>query len=575
MDEKRILAAIFLSFLVVAVYQWMLPVQPPQPAPTSAVSTGAPAAPAASGSAVAPAPGSTSPADSAVAQLPVAPAPSVGATPIEADSAARDIVVDTDSVRAVFSTGGATLRSWKLKHYLESGQPLELVPVDLPPNYARPFTMSTDDAELSKTLATAFFKPSADSLTLGASAGTLTFTYRDQSGLNARKTFYFQPEGKAYVLKVEASVDRAGASRPVTLAWGPGVGLGHSPDGSTTAQVRGIQFIGGKVAYLTASSLASSAHFEGDIRFAGAEDHYFLRVVLPGSQKVAVDYAPVSLPLPDVAGKTRDFVSYSVSVPGSFGMQYFMGPKDFDILRSVDPQLVRAIEFGMFDVIVVPLLLALKWINGFVGNYGWSIVVLTILINLVMFPLRHRSMVSMKKMQAVQPEMKAIQDRYAKYKMTDPERQKMNQEMMALYKAKGVNPAGGCLPMLLTLPILFAFYAMLAAAIELRGAPFLGWIHDLSRHDPFYVTPILMGATQFIQMRMTPTTADPVQQKVFMLMPLIFTFSFLWAPAGLALYWFVSNLLAIGQQFLTNRIIGTPTPPPRAKTAGNAAGAKS
>jgi YidC/Oxa1 family membrane protein insertase len=271
-----------------------------------------------------------------------------------------------------------------------------------------------------------------------------------------------------------------------------------------------------------------------------------------------------------------------VSVPGSFSQRFFLGPKDFDILRDVEPQLVRAIDFGMFAALVVPLLLALKWINGFIHNYGWSIVVLTILINLVIFPLRHRSMVSMRKMQSLQPEIKSIQDRYAKYKLTDPERQKMNQEMMALYKQKGVNPASGCVPMLLTLPVLFAFYAMLSVAIELRGAPFVGWIRDLSRHDPLYITPVLMGLTQFWQMRMTPTTADPVQARMFMMMPIIFMVTSLWFPAGLVLYWFVSNLLAIGQQYLTNRIIGAPpAPPPRptmpakAKGAGNGGSGKS
>jgi YidC/Oxa1 family membrane protein insertase len=167
-------------------------------------------------------------------------------------------------------------------------------------------------------------------------------------------------------------------------------------------------------------------------------------------------------------------------------------------------------------------------------------------------------MVSMKKMQSVQPEVKAIQDRYAKYKVTDPERQKMNTEMMALYKQKGVNPASGCVPMLLTMPVLFAFYAMLSAAIELRGAPFAGWITDLSVHDPFYITPVLMGASMLWQQRMMPTTADPIQQKMFLLMPVIFTVSFLWAPAGLVVYWFSSNLLAIGQQYLTNRMIAAP-----------------
>ena len=172
-------------------------------------------------------------------------------------------------------------------------------------------------------------------------------------------------------------------------------------------------------------------------------------------------------------------------------------------------QLTRAIDFGWFAKIVVPLLQALKWINGFIGNYGISIIVLTILINILIFPLRHRSMVSMKKMQSLQPQIKAIQDRYAKYKMTDPERQKMNPEMMALYKQKGVNPASGCIPMLLTFPVLLAFYNLLNSSIELRGAMFIpGWIIDLAQKDPTYIWPVLMGATMFWQQRMTPSTRD-------------------------------------------------------------------
>jgi YidC/Oxa1 family membrane protein insertase len=217
----------------------------------------------------------------------------------------------------------------------------------------------------------------------------------------------------------------------------------------------------------------------------------------------------------------------------------------------------------MFSFLAVPLLRALKWLNAFVGNYGWSIVILTIFINVIMFPLRHRSMVSMRKMQALQPEIKSIQERYAKYKLTDPERQKMNQEMMALYKQKGVNPASGCLPMLLTLPVLFAFYAMLSVAIELRGAPFLGWIKDLSARDPLYITPFFMGATMLWQTWLTPSTADPMQKRIFMLMPIVFTITFLTMPAGLVLYWSVSNLMAIGQQLLTNRLLGPAAPPAR------------
>jgi YidC/Oxa1 family membrane protein insertase len=569
--EKRVFLAIFLSFLVLAAYQAYF--APATPAPGSP-ETGAPAA---STPAASPA---TSPAPSSETG---AATPIVTASPLVADTAARDIVVETDTVRAVFSTAGATLRSWTLKRYLEGGEPLEFVPVDVPDTFPRPFTLSTNDPGISKTLATAFFKPSAEGLSLGAAAGTLTFEYRDESGLTARKTFEFQPEGKAYVLKVQASVDLAGASRPVTLAWGPGLGLGFSPDGSTQYPVRAVQHRAGNVEYLAAADIEEQGRYEGELLFAGIEDHYFLAAVLPGAERVTVEYRPVTLPVPNnAAGLTRSFVSFSVAVPGSFSQRFFLGPKDLDVLRDVEPQLVRAIDFGMFAALVVPLLLALKWINGFVQNYGWSIVVLTILINLVIFPLRHRSMVSMRKMQSLQPEIKSIQERYAKYKLTDPERQKMNQEMMALYKQRGVNPASGCVPMLLTLPVLFAFYAMLSVAIELRGAPFVGWIHDLSRHDPLYITPVLMGLTQFWQMRMTPTTADPVQARMFMMMPIVFMVTSLWFPAGLVLYWFVSNLLAIGQQYLTNRIIGAPPAPPakpavtgKSKAAGNGGAGKS
>ncbi|MEO8483844.1 MAG: membrane protein insertase YidC [Acidobacteriota bacterium] len=545
--EKRVFLAILLSFVVLAVYQVLVPQSKPVPVPVTQTTT---ATPGTMGATSAP-----------VAATPPAPDQTPAAAALVADTSARDIVVETDVVRAVFSTKGATLKSWKLKKYLENGEPLDFVPSDLPEALPRGFAMSTADPALSRTLATALFKPSADSLTLGSAPGQLTFEYRDASGLTARKTFYFQPEQKPYVLKVEAAIDLGGASKPVTLASGPALGLGYQPDGSRHVPVGAALYVDGKAQHLTVSSLQKQGHYEGEMKFVGVADQYFLNAALPGTQRVAVDYEPISLPVPGTTSNAlREFTNYRIAVPGSMAMPFFLGPKDFDILRDVDPRLdlVYTIDFGMFRVIVVPLLTSLKWINSYIGNYGWSIVVLTIIINLLIFPLRHRSMVSMKKMQSVQPEVKAIQDRFAKYKLTDPERQKMNQEMMALYKQKGVNPASGCVPMLLTLPVLFAFYAMLYGAIELRGAPFMGWIHDLSRHDPFYITPILMGLSMLWQQKMMPTTADPIQQKMFLLMPVIFTVSFLWAPAGLVVYWFSSNLLAIGQQYLTNRMIAAP-----------------
>ncbi|HUR21318.1 MAG TPA: membrane protein insertase YidC, partial [Vicinamibacterales bacterium] len=353
--------------------------------------------------------------------------------------------------------------------------------------------------------------------------------------------------------------------------------------GSATYLPSAIYHKDGDVERPSASNLLKQSIFDGNIRFAGVGDHYFLSAAVPGSHPAKVEFQPLVLSTLEADAKAtgvaqRSFVAYSVTTSGAMNMPFFLGPKDFDILKSVDSQLVRAIDFGIFAWLVVPLLQTLKWINSYVGNFGWSIIILTILLNAIMFPLRHRSMVSMRKMQEIQPEIKAIQKRYEKYKLTDPERQKMNSETMALYKQKGVNPASGCVPMLLTMPVLFGFYAMLSVAIELRGAPFFGWIQDLAKMDPLFITPVLMGATMFVQQRMTPSTADPAQQKIFMFMPIIFTVMFLWAPAGLVIYWLMSNIMTIGQQYLTNHLISAPTrtgnggtsAERRAKSAGSA-----
>jgi YidC/Oxa1 family membrane protein insertase len=573
--EKRVFLAIILSFVVLAVFQSLVLPPPAPPAPVASGGATPAGATAQPGAAPAAAPG----APAGMSSAPAAPAPAAIATPapapVEPNAAARDVVVDADAFRAVFSTQGAVLKSWRLKHYLHDGQPLELVP-DLGATATRPFTVSTEDAAQAATLAGGLYEPSVPELALGAGPGTLSFRFAGADGLRAQKTFYFQPDGKPYQVNVEVAVDVAGAARPLTLHWGPAIGSGFYADGGNLATPRALLYRDGSAERYTPDDLSTAARHEGFLRFAGVDDHYFLAAAVLGDGPLRVDYQPVVSPIPrDTSGATRTHVAFSITPrPGTAPAQttrvaFFMGPKDFDVLKSVDVQLVYAIDFGMFRTIVTPLLQALKWVNGFVGNFGWSIIVLTVLINLAMFPLRHRSMVSMRKMQALQPEVKAIQDRYAKFKITDPERQRMNQEMMALYKTKGVNPASGCVPMLLTMPILFAFYAMLAVAIELRGAPFVGWIHDLSARDPYYVWPVLMGGTMFWQQKMMPTTADPTQQKIFMLMPLLFTGMFLAAPSGLVIYWLVSNLAAIAQQAVTNRMIGSPQArPARAATKG-------
>ncbi|MBI4886423.1 MAG: YidC/Oxa1 family insertase periplasmic-domain containing protein, partial [Acidobacteria bacterium] len=315
----------------------------------------------------------------------------------------------------------------------------------------------------------------------------------------------------------------------------------------------------GKVERITAANAGQQPSHEGQFRFAGVDDHYFLAAaVSPGQARV--EFRQVVLPGPGPGQGQRQLLAAGFTFPQPpAGVQFFYGPKQFDLLRSIDGELVRAINYGMFGFLAVPLLGALQWIHAFVGNYGWSIVLLTVLINIAIFPLRHKSVVSMRKMQALQPQLKAIQDHYAGLKVTDPARQKMNTEIMNLYREKGVNPASGCVPMLLQFPVLLAFYAMLSQSIELRGAQFGLWILDLSQPDPYYVIPVLMAVTMFWQTKITPSTADPAQQRVMLVMPLLFTVFFLRAPSGLVIYWFVSNLWAIGQQYFTTWLIGPPT----------------
>ena len=576
--EKRVFLAIALSLLVLTLYQAFLAPPPPK---VDSAAAGAPASQGPGANATTPAVG----ASQTGAGAPITGAPGTSSTSAPAVTSspdARDIAVETDSIYAVFSTQGAVLKHWKLKKYLdESKQPLDLIPVQVPETVVKPFSLATDDANVTARLAAAVYQPSATELSLGANPGSLAFDFQDpQTGLKAHKRFEFQPKSQPYVLNVEAAVEVAGAAKPVTIQLGPSVGLGYNEQGSRFGYPNQIvQERGGKVERpkIADAALTPAA---GPFRFVGVGDHYFLSAALPGSQPVTASFQPVQLPVPwtDPQNRKRDFIAYSISSPGAASVPFFLGPKLFDALKAVDVELVRTIDFGMFAFLVVPLLQALKWVNGFIGNYGWSIIALTILINVVLFPLRHRSMVSMRKMQKLQPKVKSIQDRYKKYSVTDPERQKMNAEMMALYKEHGVNPASGCVPMLLTFPVLLAFYSMLSVAIELRGAPFIGWIHDLSIRDPLYITPVLMGITQFVQTKMTPTTGDAMQQRMMLLMPIIMMSWLLFMPSGLVLYWTTSNLWAIGQQALTNRLIGPMKPrtvrPPAERRMKNAGGGR-
>jgi YidC/Oxa1 family membrane protein insertase len=578
--EKRVLVAVFLSFLVLYAYQALVP-QPKKPAPRPA-----PAATAAQGAAA----GATAPEAAAAADTPASetPAPAPAVQPLIADTTPREIVVDLGAVKAVFSNRGAVIRKWELPRYLDqAGQPIDLVPAGLPPSAPRPFSLRVSDPALTARLNDALYVSSAPpAVDATGSPVTLTFEYDSGDGLRAKKVFRLEPE--SYVITYSIEVASGEATLNPAIEWGPGLGdsmhleAQRSSFGTYVQKPQAILYANGSVERLSPADVTAQPTWQGDFPFAGIDDHYFLAsLVRPGVARVT--YQPSSAPMPGRPELARDMMRFEVlHEKPPVGRRVFFGPKDFDVLQAVDRDLVRSIHYGMFSFLAVPLLRSLKWINAFVGNYGWSIIILTVLINIAMFPLKHKSVVSMRKMQELQPQVKAIQDRYSKLKMTDPARSKQNEELMALYREKGVNPASGCVPMLLTMPVLFAFYAMLSVAVEIRGEPWAFWITDLSQHDPYYITPVLMGATMLWQQRLTPV-ADPAQQKVMMLTPIMFLVFFLWAPSGLVIYWLMSNLIGIGQQYATNRLIGKPVakaprPPAERKVkqagAGQSDGAK-
>jgi YidC/Oxa1 family membrane protein insertase len=557
--EKRALLAVFLSLLVLYGYQALF--MPPPPEPGQAVPAG-PARPVAPTTASAPtaAPVESPPVEAAPA------APSEMAR-TRGEEAPRDIHVETPAVAAVFTNEGGRLKSWKLKKYFdEQGRPLEIVATGLAASHPLPLSLTVvgegGDA-LTRQANSGLYRVTQGRSDGDSGAIRLTLEYA-ATGVNGGLEVFKELEVSAngYDLMFRASVKRTGVDGSAkdavfAIDWGPAVGSGTLAN-SALAKPRGIVAQGGEVERIAASDMGPQLIREGDFQFAGVDDHYFLTAAI-GVGAAKVTFRPLSIPAAATDAPAHELVAWSLEPRSPDPVRLYAGPKNFDSLAAIDRDLVRAIDFGMFAIIVVPLLRTLNWINGYVGNYGWAIVILTIIINALMFPLRHKQVVSARKMQEIQPEAKAIQDRYAKLKATDPARQKMNQELMALYRERGVNPAAGCLPILLTLPVFLAFFSLLTVAIELRGAPFIGWIRDLSAPDPYYVIPVLMGLSQVWLQTMTPAVgADPVQQKMMMFMPVIMMVFFLWSPTGALIYWLVGNIWGIGQQYATNYLIGPP-----------------
>jgi YidC/Oxa1 family membrane protein insertase len=405
-----------------------------------------------------------------------------------------------------------------------------------------PFAIEAQDAKLAGRLNRALYEVSARD---ERGVHIVEYRYTGDDGIGATKTFRIAQE---YLIDFAVEVSPA---VPYRIVIGPGIRTlterERTTEGIFTGQ--GVVQRDGELDIVDRESGDRFHIFEG-AEYVGLEDNYFLTVLRPSKggpsvlRRINIQSGPKEVWKEMYAGVTA-------AGDGSVAGSAFFGPKETKLLDRYG--LGEALQFGWFGVIARFLLEALVFINKYTLNYGFAIIVLTIIIKIVLYPLQHKSIVSMKKMQKVQPKMEAIKNKYKKAR-TDPEqRQKMNVEMMKLYQQEGINPMSGCIPILLQLPILWGFYGLLSRAIELRGAPWILWIKDLSEKDPTYILPILMTATMFIQTYITPSTGDPAQRRIFLMMPLIFGFVFKDFPSGLVLYWLVQNVLTIVQQMIMNK----------------------
>jgi YidC/Oxa1 family membrane protein insertase len=537
--EKRLILAIALSFLVLMGYQYLFnkPDKIPQPQPATEVTEPAPQVP---GTAAA-VPPKEKPAP---AEAEPAPVPATAAVSVEAET---EVVVETSLYRAAWSNKGGVLKSWKLKEHLDSQkQPLELV-TDRAREIGRyPFSLGLDDAALAGELNHALFEASTASLDLAdGTTGELRFVFSDGASVQAEKVYRFT--GGSYAVGTEVRVWKNGQPVTASVLWGPGVGnLTAADTKQSFSAARGSAiYTGGKVYRMNERKFKPGENTYNFVDWAAYEENYFVALFVLPPRKGQAAF------LQETAEGQAPIHFLYVTEP----QEAFIGPKSVGALKAFGHESKRIINFGMFGSIAEILLVAVKFFHGLVPNWGVAIILLTIVIKLIFFPLTYSSTKSMAKMAELQPKVKAIRAKYKKSKTDIDQRRQMNEEMMRLYKEHKINPAGGCLPLLIQLPVFWGVFRMLVVAVEFRHAPFALWINDLSVKDPYYVTPILMGITQFISQKMTPTSADPAQAKMMLLMPFVMTIFFINFQSGLVLYWLTTNVLQIGQQALMNKMM--------------------
>jgi len=541
--EKRIFAAVVISIAVLFIWSGLIvPKYFPQlvkkPVPAQEQTQTVPAGTAPRGT------------TATTTAVPVAGSPAVSAHPVTAPvlvpvagTALQTSTVDTPDFVAQFSNRGAELVSFRLKHYkTPSGDLVELVKARPAARTDFPFAVETTDPALTTRLNNALYQ-----VTDRLEKGVRVIEYRyAEAGVSATKTFRI---GNEYQFEFAVAITPAVRYR---VAIGPGIRTLGADEKDTQIVVTGNGVVqrNDKLAVIRREK-ADAFDIFTDLQFVGIEDNYFLAVIRPTTADGGV-MRRIEVPVEGSKDKRRElYAGVNATSGGLVAGTTFWGPKQVKIVEKYGYD--STLQFGYFGFIGRILLEVLIWINHTTRNYGFAIILLTIAIKIVLYPLQHKSIVSMKRMQRVQPKVEAIKKRYKGSKTDVEQRNKMNAERMKLYQQEGINPMGGCLPIVLQLPILWGFYGLLSRAIELRGAPFIFWIHDLSARDPYYITPILMTVTMFIQQAMTPTTADPAQKRMFLVMPLVFGFIFKDFPSGLVLYWLVQNVLTIVQQSIMNK----------------------
>jgi YidC/Oxa1 family membrane protein insertase len=564
-SEKRLMIVFVLTFVVMLAFQPLLkkyfpqsaaPAQQTQPAP-------APAAAAAPAAAV--------PATTAVAKT-SAPASAV----TKQAASETETVVENDLYRITFTNKGAQVKSWILKKFKNDAQngPLDLVNDAAAEKYGYPLSLWTYDENLRGKLSSALYVASREGKL--TSPTTITFEYADQD-LSVRKTFSFD---NSYIVTVNASVTSKGSAVAALPAWPSGFGSQTTPafyasafiDYQFNKDIVRLPIKCGFSVFTKCNDISGGRTITGPFHWAGPTDQYFAAVFIPddpASAALVTLRNSLLVPRDPQKADSKEVANVDVlgaavgNLHGPTAERVFVGPKELDVLEKVpvpgvagaDNDLNGLVDFGFFGIIAKFLFVWLKWTYyHMVPNWGWAIVLQTLIVSLALLPLRITQMKSMLKMQRVAPQIKAIQERYKKYKLNDPRKAPMNEEISALYKKEGVNPAGGCLPMLIQLPFLWAYYKMLSIALDLRHAHWL-WIHDLSAADPLFLLPIIMVVSMLVLQRMTPQAGmDPSQQKMMtLMMPLMMGFFFFRLPAGLNLYYAEANLISVAQQAVMNR----------------------